>query len=195
MQWSKISDDVREFRSIDNSIDGGLIMSSTGGTGGLEFGLKKIDEDGNACCTLNPYGSQNDGTTFSNVTVSEHNQSATITDATMDETTFTPTVNITSCNESGIKETGIRNRLSIFPDPADQFAVCNMYLATKEKTILTVIDMTGKQIFKSKIQNLQILLGQAPSEIIDVSQWKSGIYFCELQSGSQVVVTKFVVQH
>ena len=147
LQWSKTSDDVREFRSIDNSNDGGLIMSSTGGTGGLEFGLKKMDEDGNACCALNSYGSQNDGTTFSGVTVSSHNLAATLTDATMDETTFTPTTSITSCNEEGIEEVEKGNSLLIAPNPADQIAVCNYQLA--ENTTLKIFDVAGKEIFHS----------------------------------------------
>lgn len=111
----------------------------------------------------------------------------------MDEITFIPTVTQT-CNDVGINET--ENKVfnfGISPNPADQFAVCGLQFANKENTSLNIFDATGKIVFKSEISSERSRTTK--SEIINVSSWQNGIYFCELQAGSKIVVSKFVVQH
>lgn len=73
--------------------------------------------------------------------------------------------------------------LNVFPNPASRYFVIETDVTNNPKNI-KVIGMNGKMMYSSNFNN---------SLKIDVTSWKSGVYFVQLQSQNQLITRKIVV--
>jgi len=82
-----------------------------------------------------------------------------------------------------------QNQLSIYPNPADQYAMCNMQSAKNKNAELTVTDILGKIIFR------KIFSPPTSDFRLPTSNFGNGIYFLNVQTEKARVTGKVVVQH
>jgi len=81
-------------------------------------------------------------------------------------------------------EETISNSFSIFPNPANSIIYIDSYVQIEDAN-LRIIDVHGKTILKSKIENSR--------EIIDISQIPNGIYFIIIESSSSLISERVVI--
>ncbi len=90
----------------------------------------------------------------------------------------------------------VSDGISVYPNPADQWAICNGQfaqsnpsfggLATNTKTVLKVFNSFGELILKKD------LIAHCT---LPTSNWPSGIYFIKIESQEKTMVNRLVVQH
>jgi hypothetical protein len=80
--------------------------------------------------------------------------------------------------------------LTIFPNPSNGHITVNIDIAGKEKTNMTITDMTGKTVYNEQLgtetENL--------SKEIDLSKFGKGTYAVKVEKGGQVFIRNVVVQ-
>jgi hypothetical protein len=90
----------------------------------------------------------------------------------------------------GTNDLNASNSLKVYPDPATEFVTISNGTIPFES--LEVYNVIGERVHSSSPINNSI--GQ-PELKLDVSNWKPGIYFFMLSSGSNSIQGKFSVQH
>ena len=186
LQWSNTDDEV-EIRSIGTSPDGGLLVSSTNTSNVNDFGLKKMDINGVTCpqCPVTSYGTQQSGTSFTDISLSEFNLTAVISDVVLNEPSSTGFLSV-HCSDVGIEENGKENfSLSIFPNPvSENFQITIPQNFNAEKILIT--DVNGKIIYSKTISSENKL-------VVDVSSFPRGIYSVQLIAEKKIASAKFAV--
>jgi hypothetical protein len=182
MQWGKITSD-HEFRSIGNSGDGGIIMSSSAANG---FRIVKMDADGNSCpaCPSTDYGMQQAGTTFTDWSLSEFNATAVISPSAMTEVNLSPTATV-YCTELGINETGNENvPIQVFPNPSASGNFEIIIPTEVSNAVMKVCDVSGKILVTNNLTG--------NSGFINLSDRANGVYFLFIEHGNQKFVSKLI---
>ncbi len=88
---------------------------------------------------------------------------------------------------TGIDEAINENTFSIYPNPSDEFAVCNWQFSKLKNQLIKVFDVTGTEIFSSTVSTLNYKL--------ETLNLQNGIYFAQLSSDKRSVTRKLIVQH
>jgi len=79
--------------------------------------------------------------------------------------------------------------LGIYPNPASKSLTLQYNLVEDEKVLVTVLDITGREVFKSSWQQIK---GEHQSSI-DTRKLKNGMYLLQLSAGNQMVVKRFLI--
>jgi len=186
LQWSNTDDEI-EIRSIGISPDGGLLVSSTSTSNVSDFGLRKMDINGGTCpqCPVASYGIQQSGTSFTDISLSEFNATAVISDVALDEPNSTGTLSV-YCSEVGIEENEKENfSLTIFPNPASEnFQITIPQNFSAEKIFIS--DVNGKIIYSHSLFPKTKLS-------FDVSSFPNGIYSVQLFFENKMTSAKLAV--
>ena len=82
------------------------------------------------------------------------------------------------------------NIVVIYPNPASQFAVCNMQLAKNMEVKFSLFDYLGKEV----MGKTKKVTGGFYSEKLDVQNLQAGIYFLNLSGENFSVAKKIVVE-
>ncbi len=77
------------------------------------------------------------------------------------------------------------NAISIYPNPADQWAVINVQSTVEENAELKVFDLMGKEIYTTSF---------TANCKLPTANWSSGVYFVVISSENSVWNSKFVKQ-
>ena len=107
---------------------------------------------------------------------------------------------IGECDESALKEAQelLENsmvdfqKLTIFPDPANDLLTLEMKLKSSEPYTLMLRDMTGRTLLLRDQISAESNFIQA---LFSVSTFADGMYVIELQQGAERWIEKFMVQH
>ena len=78
---------------------------------------------------------------------------------------------------------------SIYPNPANDLTTIAISLEKTEKVTISVVDLLGKEISNEE----KVMFSGTTKEIIDVADYQNGIYFINLQVGTQVTTKKLVI--
>ncbi|HYV95434.1 MAG TPA: choice-of-anchor tandem repeat GloVer-containing protein [Chitinophagales bacterium] len=86
---------------------------------------------------------------------------------------------------SGVQTPAV-NEFTVYPNPVTQYANCKASSFNNQKVIITVTDLSGKEIFSQQLmmRNSQLK--------IDLGNLTSGIYFLELMAGDRKKMAKVV---
>ena len=76
---------------------------------------------------------------------------------------------------------------SIYPNPVNELLVISYQLIVDEKREVKIFDVMGKELFHATSNSNQLS--------IDVSPFKSGIYFVHLLSNNKTALQKLIIQH
>lgn len=82
------------------------------------------------------------------------------------------------------------NEITIYPNPVDGLLQIKFKLINNPKSLFEIYDITGKLVYKSSIHRL--LRGENRMTV-DVSSFKKGIYFIEIENKDHPVVKTFVI--
>lgn len=99
---------------------------------------------------------------------------------------FSITVTIYYQTGAGIASITHKSSITISPNPAANY----LNITLPSYYLLTVTNLVGEKMNSSLITN-----NSTPNTQLDVTGYPNGIYFLRAQSGSDVEVGKFVVQH
>jgi len=83
--------------------------------------------------------------------------------------------------EPAVVETPILTNILIFPNPTD--GIINIS-QIKDAKLITVSNVTGRKIITKKAENKK--------EIIDLSNYQSGVYFISIQTNNKIITTKII---
>ncbi len=79
--------------------------------------------------------------------------------------------------------------VDLYPNPASKNLTLQYNLVENEKVLVTVLDITGREVFKSSWQQTK---GEHQSSI-DTHKLKNGMYLLQLSAGNQTVVKRFLI--
>ncbi|MGB3075276.1 MAG: T9SS type A sorting domain-containing protein [Chitinophagales bacterium] len=181
IEWSKNIYSTALLQDVIQTADGGYALLGNGS-------VIKLDANGNACdeCLLEDFGSWMEAGDVAPKVLLNYTANDSIFDSPYSEVSGGTKQEL--CIVTDIEETPKTASFSITPNPADQFAVCNWQSENKENIWLKIFDATGTSVYQSTLVHSQ-------SEILNVENWKNGMYFCRLQAGSKIVALKFIVEH
>ncbi|MBT3611650.1 MAG: T9SS type A sorting domain-containing protein [Flavobacteriales bacterium] len=80
-------------------------------------------------------------------------------------------------------------QFTVYPNPANDYTSIAISLEKTEKVTLTIVDLLGKEITKKE----KVILSGVNTDRIDVSEYQKGIYFINLEIGTQVTTKKLVI--
>ena len=83
----------------------------------------------------------------------------------------------------------IITNLSVFPNPANELTTLAISLERTKQVKITIVDLLGKEITTQE----KVMSSGMTTETIDVSDYQNGIYFINLQVGTQVTTKKLVI--
>ena len=92
----------------------------------------------------------------------------------------------TSVSVNDIKNT---TQFTVYPNPANDYTSIAISLDKTEKVILTIVDLLGKEISKEE----KVLFSGKTTERLDVSNFRNGVYFINLQVGNKITTQKLVI--
>ena len=79
--------------------------------------------------------------------------------------------------------------VGLYPNPASKNLTLQYNLVENEKVLVTVLDITGREVLKSSWQQTK---GEHQSSI-DTHKLKNGMYLLQLSAGNQTVVKRFII--
>lgn len=79
-------------------------------------------------------------------------------------------------------------QLNIFPNPANDFIICNLMFDSNNKIEIKIMDVNGKAVFSKQLQ--QSFKNQQVK--IDISNFSQGIYIAEVNDGKNKSVKRFI---
>jgi hypothetical protein len=88
-----------------------------------------------------------------------------------------------------ITEINNSTHFSVYPNPATNFTTLEISSDKTQTIKISVIDLLGKEITKKE----KIIFSGTTLETINVSEYQNGIYFVNLQIGTQVTTKKLVI--
>ena len=88
-----------------------------------------------------------------------------------------------------ITEINSSTHFSIYPNPATNFTTLEISSDKTQTIKISVIDLLGKEIAKKE----KVIFSGTTLETIDISEYQNGIYFVNLQIGTQVTAKKLVI--
>ena len=97
------------------------------------------------------------------------------------DTTFTLSV--------GLNEKDNENSINIFPNPTKSITTLEIYSDKTQTIKISIIDLLGKEITKKE----KVIFSGVNAEEIDVSEYQKGIYFINIEIGTQVTTKKLVI--
>jgi len=103
-------------------------------------------------------------------------------DATMGKTVVRKYAPASSIDQSGLIQ-------QLFPNPASDYLTVT-FGATKEKTMVSIVDITGKTVFSSNVN----ATSQKAMLQIDITDLAAGVYYLKATSGSQQSSKEFVIE-
>jgi hypothetical protein len=77
----------------------------------------------------------------------------------------------------------ILTELNVYPNPASDFL--NISTANNIIDDISIFDLTGRMVYR--------ILPERSSEIVDLSEFKDGIYFSKVRVEGQIITRKFVI--
>lgn len=122
-----------------------------------------------------------------NLTKKEMNFNVWIQDV---ETTDVDKIENSSLKKAATENTLTVESLQFYPNPSDGRFDISFNLPNKGKTVVRVVDVTGKEVFQDKLGNFS---GTYEKQI-DISNNNKGIYFLQVEQGDKVMMKKIVVQ-
>ena len=88
-----------------------------------------------------------------------------------------------------ITEINSSTYFSVYPNPATNFTTLEISSDKTQTIKISVIDLLGKEIAKKE----KVIFSGTTLETINVSEYQNGIYFVNLQIGTQVTTKKLVI--
>ena len=88
-----------------------------------------------------------------------------------------------------ITEINSSTHFSVYPNPATNFTTLEISSDKTQTIKISVIDLLGKEIAKKE----KVIFSGTTLETINVSEYQNGIYFVNLQIGTQVTTKKLVI--
>jgi len=79
-------------------------------------------------------------------------------------------------------------KLNLFPNPANNQISLQYNASKSEYTTIFIFDIQGKLVYKKIVKSNQ----GSNTEIIPVDNLQTGLFYCRLQSGSEIVCSKFI---
>ena len=93
-------------------------------------------------------------------------------------------------NTIGVEEIENNFNLTVFPNPTNGLLTVNFYSGKNENVNLAIFDILGKELFSEK----DIYNSGSFTKQLDISQYKSGVYFVKLQNKNSRIVKKIVIE-
>jgi photosystem II stability/assembly factor-like uncharacterized protein len=93
-------------------------------------------------------------------------------------------------NTIGVEEIENNFNLTVFPNPTNGLLTVNFYSGKNENVNLAIFDILGKELFSEK----DIYSSGSFTKQLDISQYKSGVYFVKLQNKNGRIVKKIVIE-
>lgn len=90
---------------------------------------------------------------------------------------------------TSILENNNISNFSIYPNPANQQTTIEVSLEKTEKVTISVVDLLGKELSNQE----KVMFSGTTKETIDVADYQNGIYFINLQVGTQISTKKLVI--
>jgi len=99
------------------------------------------------------------------------------------------TVGLFASTPTAITDIDGTTNFSVYPNPATDLTTIAISLEKAEKVTITIVDLLGKEIAKKE----KVIFSGITIETLDVSEYQNGIYFINLQVGTQVSTKKLVI--
>ncbi len=90
---------------------------------------------------------------------------------------------------TSILENNNISNFSIYPNPANQQTTIEVSLEKTEKVTISVVDLLGKELSNQE----KVMFSGTTKETIDIADYQNGIYFINLQVGTQISTKKLVI--
>jgi hypothetical protein len=91
-----------------------------------------------------------------------------------------------ACESASIDEKGLKNSLTIYPNPSSTQITIELPTTPQKNTILTIYNLNGQQFLSQHITE--------PQTLVDISGLTSGVYFVKVVDDEKVMMGKVVKQ-
>jgi len=95
------------------------------------------------------------------------------------------------CSSTGIKENLFDSELEIFPNPFSSQTTLSITLKSKQTVQINIYDILGKNV--KEVTNETLTSGKHQI-VLNASELRSGIYFCDLKTDYSRIVNKIVIE-
>ncbi|HNW88412.1 MAG TPA: T9SS type A sorting domain-containing protein [Bacteroidales bacterium] len=95
------------------------------------------------------------------------------------------------CSDVSIKENDNTVSMNIYPNPSNDFSYIDLNLASASKVNVTITNLVGQEVFNKAYGQLS---SGNHKLTVNVSNLNSGIYFFTVQSGSERITKKMIVE-
>lgn len=80
------------------------------------------------------------------------------------------------------------NRIEIYPNPSTGIFSFDFMLSESQNTVITIFDITGKQVYESAIENVF-----TDAVKIDLSSLQNGIYFARIKTREGYINKRLII--
>jgi len=104
--------------------------------------------------------------------------------------TYNKKITIQDYTDNSSKNNGSEIQIDVFPNPSDSYFNVSFQLDPKDKTIITINDINGKQLQKEIIDKESGLYTRQ----FDMKDFSKGVYFINIKQGKRSVSKQIIIE-
>ena len=197
VEWSKVLGSppsvTGKFEAVHQTSDGGYVAAGAHNNDGANVFIAKFDANGNICAACNangPYGIDNLGEQYVDVTMVEVAGIGAVTDFAPADVSAAGS-SLTMCMVTGVNAL-VDESMSVFvsPNPSSHETTIEFSILQTENVSVSIYDVTGRRV-------ATLVEGMLPSGrhrvTWNVANQNAGVYFLKFRGGQRTVTEKLVV--